>query len=94
MHSPQLELAMATFIMSHIRYRPLAWKLHDGALNNKTNRIHERVLRIMRKENTSKQKWLSICSHEKYAVAPQTEIYKTVNNLNLYDTSFVAEDAF
>ena len=34
------------FIESHFIYWPLIWMFHSQTLNNKTNRLHERALRI------------------------------------------------
>ena len=36
-----------TFIMSQFNYCPLVWMCHSRGLNNKTNNIHKRALRIV-----------------------------------------------
>ena len=38
---------MKSFINSQFGYCPLIWMNHSRALNNKINRIHERVLRLV-----------------------------------------------
>ena len=37
---------MKAFIESHFNYFPLIWTFHSRTMNNKTNRIHERALRL------------------------------------------------
>ena len=87
MEKPQLELAITTFIMSYFSYCPLVWMFHDGASNNKINKIHERALRIIHKDSTSNFQELlnksnSVSVHQRNIWLLLTEIYKTVHNLN------------
>ena len=49
METPQLELTMTSFIMSHFSYCPFVWMFHDRKSNNKINKIHERALRHTQK---------------------------------------------
>ena len=53
MEHEKLKLLMKAFVMSQFSYCPLIWMFHDRNLNNKINRIHERVLRIAYKDNVS-----------------------------------------
>ncbi len=93
MEKPQLELTMTSFVMSHFSYCPLVWMFHDRKSNNKINKIHERALRIIHKDSTSNFEELliksnSVSVHQRNLQLLQTEIYKTVNNLN---PAFMAE---
>ena len=40
-------LMMKTFIESQFNYCPMIWMFHSRTINNKTNRLHERALRIV-----------------------------------------------
>ena len=44
---------MKAFVESQFGYCPLIWMFHSRWLNNKINRIHERVLRITCKDKSS-----------------------------------------
>ena len=48
----KLKIIMKTFIESQFNYCPLIWMFHSRTLNNKINRIHERALRIIYKDDT------------------------------------------
>ena len=41
---------MKAFIESQFNYCPLVWMFHNRTLNNKINRLHERALRIVYKD--------------------------------------------
>ena len=43
----KLRIIMKTFIESQFNYCPLIWMFHSRTLNNKINRLHERALRIV-----------------------------------------------
>ena len=45
------KLIMRTFIESQFNYCPLVWMFHNRTLNNKINRLHERALRIVYRNN-------------------------------------------
>ena len=47
----QRRLLMKSFVESQFNYAPLAWMFHDRCSNNKINRIHERVLRFVYKDD-------------------------------------------
>ena len=42
---------MKAFITSQLNYCPLIWMLHSRQLNNQMNKIHERALRLVYKDN-------------------------------------------
>ena len=42
---------MKAFITSQFNYCPLNWMFHSGQLNNRINKIHERALRLVHKDN-------------------------------------------
>ena len=45
----KLKILMKTFIQSQFNYSPLVWMFHSRTLNNKINRLHERALRVVYK---------------------------------------------
>ena len=50
----KLKIIMTTFIQSQFNYCPLIWMFHNRTLNNKINKLHERALRLVYKnENLS-----------------------------------------
>ena len=53
METEQLASLMNAFIMSHFSYCPLVWMFHDININKKVNKIQERALRIVHKDNHS-----------------------------------------
>ena len=44
---------MKSFIESQFAYSPLVWMFHDRHMNNKINKLHERSLRIVYKDDIS-----------------------------------------
>ena len=78
---------MKTFIQSQFNYNPLVWMFHSRTLNNKINRLHERALRLVYKnENSSFQELLgkdnSITIHQRYLQRLAIEMYKINNHLS------------
>ena len=56
LNEEKLNILMKTFIRSQFNYSPLVWMFHSRTLNNKINRLHERALRVVYKnENSSFQ---------------------------------------
>ena len=53
MDENKLRIIMKTFIQSQFNYCPLTWMFHNRTLNNKINKLHERALRIVYKDNNS-----------------------------------------
>ena len=49
---------MNAFFNAQFNYCPLTWMFHSRKLNNKTNKLHERCLRIVYNNNTSTYKEL------------------------------------
>ena len=47
MELPQKRILMNAFFKSQFNYCPTIWMFHNGSLNNKINRLHERCLRII-----------------------------------------------
>ena len=78
---------MIAFITSQFSYCPLDWMFHSRTLNNQSNKIHEKALRLVCKNETffsfddllKRDKSVSI--HQKNLQILATEIYKTKNNL-------------
>ena len=83
----KLKIIMKTFIQSQFNYCPLTWMFHNRTLNNKINRLHERALRIVYKnDNLTFQELLdmdnSITIHQKNLQRLATEMYKVKNNIS------------
>ena len=90
----QRKLIMYSFISSHFGYCPLVWMFHSRILNNKINRIHERALRIVYKDNVSSFEDLllidnSFTVHERNIQTLAIELYKVVNRLSPKIMDFV-----
>ena len=49
----KMRVLMKAFIESQFGYCPLIWMFHSRKLNNRINRIHERALRLVYKDNLS-----------------------------------------
>ena len=47
----KLKIFMKTFIQSQFNYCPLTWMFHNRTLNNKINKLHERALKIVYKND-------------------------------------------
>ena len=77
---------MKTFILSHFGYCPLVWMLHSRKLNHRINRLHERALRIVYKDETSSFQELliqdeSFAIHERNIQTLSIELYKVFYGL-------------
>jgi len=82
----QRRLTLKSFIESQFSYSPLAWMFHDRGLNNKINRIHERALRIVYRDDISTfddllKKDNSFCIHHRNIHALAIELYKAKNKV-------------
>ena len=51
MSQDKLRLLLKAFIESQFGYCPLVWMFHSRTLNNRVNKIHERALRLVYKDN-------------------------------------------
>lgn len=71
---------MKTFIISQFGYCPLVWMFHSRQLNCRINRLHERALRIVYKDDKSTFNELLI-KDEAYTVHV-IELYKVTYNLS------------
>ena len=83
----KLRIVMKSFIQSQFNYCPLVWMFHNRTLNNKVNKLHERALRIVYKnENLTFQELLekdnSVTVHHKNLQRLATEMYKIKHNLS------------
>ena len=72
---------MKSFVTSQFSYCPLIWMFHSRRLNNKTNSIHERALRITYQDNTSTfqeklNKDNSASTHHRHFQVLVTETFK------------------
>ena len=81
------KLIMRTFIESQFNYCPLVWMFHNRTLNNKINRLHERALRIVYRNNElSFQELLdkenSVTVHHRNLRKLAIEMYKVKHNLS------------
>ena len=78
---------MNAFITSHFSYCPLLWTCHKRLLRTQINKIHERALRIVYKDNTTSFESLleqsgSVSIHHRNLQCLALEIYKALNNLS------------
>ena len=77
---------MKAFFMAQFSYCPLTWMFHSRKLNNESNKLHERFLRIVYSENISFEKLLeidnSVSVHHRNIQVLATELYKIVNGLS------------
>ena len=83
----QRKIIMKTFILSHFGYCPLVWMLHSRTLNHRINRLHERALRIVYKDQTSTFEELliqdeSFTIHERNIQTLAIELYKIFHGLS------------
>ena len=78
---------MKTFIESQFNYCPLVWMFHNRTLNDKINKLQERALRLVYKDDdlTFQQlleKNKSFTIHERNLQKLAIEMYKVKNNLS------------
>ena len=78
---------MKSFIESQFAYCPLVWMFHNREWNNKINRLHERTLRILYKDNCRTFNELlvkdgSISIHHRNIHAVAIEMYKSKQGLS------------
>ena len=95
----QRKIIMRTFILSHFSYCPLIWMLHSRSLNKRINKIHERALRLVYKDDISSFEELltrdnSFTIHERNIQTLAIELYKIVNRLSpkIMDLIFPLKD--
>ena len=49
----KLKITMKTFMENEFNYCPLTWMFHSRTLNNRINKLHERVLCVTHTDETS-----------------------------------------
>ena len=87
MNLQQRRTLMKAFVVSQFNYCPLLWMFHSRKLNNKINKLHERALRIVYKEDYSTFNDLlardgSCTIHHHNLQLLAAEMYKVNNNLS------------
>ena len=87
MTQEKLKIVMKTFIISQFNYCSLIWIFHNRTLNTKINKLHERALRLVYKNDTlTFQELLELdnsCTvHERNLQKLATEMYKVKNHLS------------
>ena len=87
LNEDKLKLIMNTFIESQFNYCPLIWMFHSRVLNNKINRLHERALRLVFKDdNLTFQQLLeksgSMTIHDRNLQKLAVEMYKVKHKLS------------
>ena len=78
---------MKSLIESQFSYCPLVWMFHDRNLNNKINRLNERTLRILYKDDYSTFNELlikdgSVSVHNRNIHTVEIEMYKSKRGLS------------
>ena len=78
---------MNAFITSQFSYCPLVWMLHSRTMNNKINKIHEKTLRLVYKDEKNLslddllKKDKSVSIHQRNLQILATETYKARTDL-------------
>ena len=78
---------MNAFITSQFSYCPLVWMSHSRTMNNRINKIHEKTLRLVYKDEKNLslddllKKDKSVSIHQRNLQILATEIYKVRNDL-------------
>ena len=82
----KLRVVMKAFIMPHFSYWPLVWMCHSRTLNSKTNKLHERALRLLYDDRQPTFEELlnidkSVTIHHRNVQVLVTELYKVHHGL-------------
>ena len=82
---PKMKLLIKSFFESQFAYCP-CWMLYNRLLNNKINKLHERALRILHKDDCSTFRQLlakeeSVTMHERNLQKLAIEMYKVKHNI-------------
>ena len=82
----KLKVVMKAFKMSQFSYCPLVWMCHSRTLNKKTNKLHERALRLVHDSRQSTFEELlntdkSVTIHHRNLQVLATELYKVHHGL-------------
>ena len=83
----KMKILMSSFFESQFSYCPLIWMFHNRTTNEKINKLHERSLRILYKDNSSSfnellKKEKSVTMHVRNIQLLAIEMYKVNNNLS------------
>ena len=83
----KLKLLMKSFITSQFNYCSLSWMFHNRTLNNKINKLHERALRLVYKnDDCTFQELLeivdSVTIDERNLQRLATEMFKVRNKIS------------
>ena len=86
LNEDKLKLIMKTFIESQFNYCPLLWMNHSRQINNKINKLHERALRVVYKDDDLTFEQLlhrdsSMTIHERNLQKLAIQMYKVKNQL-------------
>ena len=94
------KLLMKSFIEAQFSYCPLTWMFHDRWITQKINRLHERALRIVYKDDTLTfsqllEKDQSVTMHIKNIRTLAVELYKVKHGLSpkIMDSIFLGREA-
>ena len=84
----KFRMLLKASIESQFSYCPLVWMFHSRKLNNRINKLHERVLRLVYKDPTLTfeqllEKDISFTIHQRNIQKLAIEIYKVINNESL-----------
>ena len=87
MSTHKLRIIMKAFIESQFQYCPLVWMFHSRTLNNRINKLHERALRLVYKDDEYTYEQLldkdnTVTIHHRNLQKLATEMYKIQNNLS------------
>ena len=88
---------MKSFIEPQFNYCPLVWMFHDRNLNNKINKLHERALRLLYKDDFSTfnqllTKEVSVSVHHRNIQSVAIEMYKAKHGLSPVLMKYIFED--
>ena len=83
----KLKILMKSFILSQFNYCSLIWMYHDRTINAKLNKLHERALRMVYKDNISTFEQLlikdnSMTIHQRNLQKLGTAMYKIKNEIS------------
>ena len=81
----QRRTLMKAFTESQFAYCPLTWMFHNRDLNHKINRLHERALGIVYKDdnlsfNELLKKDGSVSTHHRNVQSVAIELYKSIHD--------------
>ena len=90
---------MDALVKSQFNYCPLVWMFHDRTINAKVNKICERALRIVCKDNENdfvNNVNSSVTTHKRNLQLIMIEIFKTKNDLNptFMESIFAERESF